>query len=127
MAHYHLRFCYCLIIFYFPHLSLLLQKYLCNPYISNHILRLLPLARGKYQMQYQGLSEMLTFFSPFLSNDLSSFPLFFTLLFFRLSFFRTPNYYLIFCLLVWLCIHFILKLPFIFDVSCFESITIIFS
>ena len=77
VAHCHLRFVHSPIRFFFLYLSLLLQKYLCNPHICNRIFILFLLTNEKYSMQYLGLSEMLRFFSSLFPHYISSFPLLF--------------------------------------------------
>lgn len=118
VAHYHLRFFYSSIIFFFLYTWACYPRNTCAILIFEIIFLWSFLWQIKSnKMQYMRRSEMLSFFSSFLSCYNSSFPLSFPTSF-LLSFSRMLNYHLICCLSIWLCIHFIPELPSLLNVSC---------
>lgn len=125
VAHYHVRFFYSSIIFFFLYLSLWLQKYLCNRHIWNCIF----LCSFLWQIKsvkcniwdYMKCSVSFLFFSPlliFLSSTLPHFPPSFILQNTKLLFDK---------LFILICIHFILELPSFLTVSCLSPLKMFFS
>ena len=127
VAHYHVRPFFCPVIFFFFYTWVCYSRNTCTilifkiTFLCSFLCQVKSIKCNTWDWAKCSASYHPFFPKTFpLSLYSSSFP------FFLLSFFRMLSHYLTFCSSVWLCIQIILKLPSLFNGSCFDSIKILF-